>query len=63
MGIDPLGSDLNWPGCNTLLTSARFCAVLQHLLNPVSINRTFQSYLAPRNSADKHAKTLLKETV
>lgn len=40
-----------------------FCAVLQHLLNPVSINRTFQSYLATRNFTDKHAKTLLKETV
>ena len=38
-----------------------FCAVLQHLLNPVSINRTFQSYLATRKFADKHAKTLLKE--
>lgn len=40
-----------------------FCAVLQHLLNPVSINRTFQSYLATSNFTDKHAKTLLKETV
>lgn len=63
VGIDPFPSDLNWRAVIPCLHLPGFCAVLQHLLNPVSINRTFQSYLATRNFTDKHAKTLLKETV
>lgn len=62
LSIDLSLSDLNSTrGYNTLLTSAVVSPLfLQHCLNPVSINRTFQSYFATRKPEITCFKTSLK---